>query len=58
VSLLELLLTVQQRKRLLAKRNASSKNTIFGAGTAKEIILTWQGERKKESRDCLNSAHH
>lgn len=37
---LELLLTLQQKKRLLAKRNASSKNTTSRVGTVKEIILT------------------
>lgn len=47
---LELLLTLQQRKRLLAKTNASSKNTISRVGTAKEIILTWQGERERAKR--------
>lgn len=48
---MELMLTLQQKKRLLAKRKASSKNTIFRVGTAKEIILTWQGEGEK-SRDA------
>ena len=37
---------IAAQKKVSCKEKAPSQNTILGVGTAKEIILTWQGERK------------